>query len=78
MRRISTPVDVCVARDVKGLYARQRSGEIQGLTGVDDPYESPQRPELALDTSLLDLPHCVAEVIATVQRGAALPARAVN
>ena len=38
---VSTPVDVCAERDVKGLYARQRAGEITGLTGVDDPYEAP-------------------------------------
>ncbi len=43
---MSTPVDVCAGRDVKGLYARQRAGEIPGLTGVDDPYEPPLAPEV--------------------------------
>jgi len=43
---VATPVEVCAARDVKGLYARQRAGEIQGLTGVDDPYEPPVAPEV--------------------------------
>ena len=38
---VAAPVDVCAERDVKGLYARQRTGEISGLTGVDDPYEPP-------------------------------------
>ena len=47
---VSTPVDVCAERDVKGLYARQRNGDISGLTGVDDPYEPPLRPELVLPT----------------------------
>ncbi|MGW5863537.1 adenylyl-sulfate kinase [Streptomyces sp. NPDC055239] len=47
---VATPVEVCGARDVKGLYARQASGELTGLTGVDDPYEIPVRPELRLDT----------------------------
>lgn len=42
---VATPVEVCSVRDVKGLYARQRAGEISGLTGVDDPYEAPERPE---------------------------------
>jgi adenylylsulfate kinase len=42
---VATPVEVCADRDVKGLYARQRAGEIAGLTGVDDPYEAPERPE---------------------------------
>jgi adenylylsulfate kinase len=43
---VDTPVDVCASRDVKGLYARQRSGDLTGLTGVDSPYEPPVRPEL--------------------------------
>ncbi|MGH9189634.1 MAG: adenylyl-sulfate kinase [Acidimicrobiales bacterium] len=47
---VSTPVEVCSVRDVKGLYARQRRGEISGLTGVDDPYEPPLSPELVLPT----------------------------
>lgn len=47
---VATPVEVCADRDVKGLYARQRSGEMSGLTGVDDPYEAPLRPELVLHT----------------------------
>lgn len=46
---VATPLDVCAARDVKGLYARQRAGEITGLTGVDDPYEPPLHPEVRLD-----------------------------
>jgi len=45
---VATPVDVCATRDVKGLYARQRAGEISGLTGVDDPYEPPLAPELVV------------------------------
>ena len=47
---VATPVDVCAQRDVKGLYAKQRAGELTGLTGVDDPYEIPESPELRLDT----------------------------
>ncbi|MDT7581965.1 MAG: adenylylsulfate kinase, partial [Pseudonocardiales bacterium] len=45
---VSTPVEVAAERDVKGLYARQRVGEISGLTGVDDPYEEPLDPELVI------------------------------
>src|SRR4029079_18639897 len=44
----STPVDVASERDVKGLYARQRVGEISGLTGVDDPYQDPLAPDLTI------------------------------
>jgi adenylylsulfate kinase len=47
---VSTPVEVASERDVKGLYARQRVGEISGLTGVDDPYEAPDKPDLRLET----------------------------
>ena len=43
------------ARDVKGLYARARRGELAGLTGVDDPYEVPTRAELVVDTASVDL-----------------------
>ncbi|GAA2687644.1 MULTISPECIES: adenylyl-sulfate kinase [Actinosynnema] len=47
---VATPVERCAARDVKGLYARQRAGELTGLTGVDDVYEEPAEPELRLGT----------------------------
>ena len=47
---VATPVDVCSCRDVKGLYAKQRAGELHGLTGVDDPYEPPTDPALTLPT----------------------------
>lgn len=47
---VDTPMEVCEARDTKGLYARAKRGEIQGFTGVDDPYEPPERPEIVLDT----------------------------
>ncbi|OEU86184.1 adenylylsulfate kinase [Streptomyces abyssalis] len=46
---VATPVEVCSQRDVKGLYARQASGEISGLTGVDDPYEAPEEPDLRIE-----------------------------
>ena len=47
---VNTPLAVSEQRDVKGMFARARRGEIQGFTGVDDPYEPPPRPELTLDT----------------------------
>jgi adenylylsulfate kinase len=47
---VATPVDVCSVRDVKGLYAKQAAGELTGLTGVDDPYEVPERPDLRIET----------------------------
>lgn len=47
---VDTPIEVCEERDVKGLYARARRGQITGFTGVDDPYEAPVDPELTLET----------------------------
>ncbi|PJF25426.1 MAG: adenylyl-sulfate kinase, partial [Phototrophicales bacterium] len=47
---VDTPLDVCEQRDVKGMYAKARRGEITGFTGIDDPYEPPLAPELSLDT----------------------------
>ena len=48
---VDTPLEVCEERDVKGLYAKARSGEIKGFTGIDDPYESPDAAEIVLDTT---------------------------
>jgi len=47
---VATAVEVCAERDVKGLYARQAAGELTGLTGIDDPYEVPDAPELRIRT----------------------------
>jgi len=47
---VNTPLEVCEGRDVKGMYARARRGEIKGFTGIDDPYEEPLNAELTLDT----------------------------
>ncbi|MEV5375176.1 adenylyl-sulfate kinase [Streptomyces nondiastaticus] len=46
---VATPLEVCSARDVKGLYAKQAAGELSGLTGVDDPYEVPADPDLRIE-----------------------------
>jgi adenylylsulfate kinase len=51
---VAASVDECERRDVKGLYAKARAGEITGFTGVDDPYEEPADPELVLDTEQHD------------------------
>ncbi|HKI86198.1 MAG TPA: adenylyl-sulfate kinase, partial [Thermoanaerobaculia bacterium] len=50
---VSTPLDVCERRDPKGLYAKARAGLIKEFTGIDDPYEAPEHPEVVLDTSVL-------------------------
>ena len=47
---VDTPLAVCEERDAKGMYAKARRGEIKGFTGIDDPYEAPESPEITLDT----------------------------
>ncbi len=64
---VSTPVDVCAGRDVKGLYARQRAGQFSGLTGVDDPYEPPLAPEVVVPTHQLGLDAAVDLIAQAVQ-----------
>ena len=48
---VSTPLETCEARDRKGLYAKARAGRIKGFTGIDDPYEPPENPEIEFDTT---------------------------
>ena len=50
---IATPIEVCEDRDPKGLYARARAGDLPNFTGIDDPYEEPQSPDLRVDTGTL-------------------------
>lgn len=59
---VATPIDVCEQRDVKGLYARARRGEITGLTGIDDPYEAPAAPDIRLTTLDCDPDGCAARI----------------
>jgi adenylylsulfate kinase len=60
---VATPLDECERRDVKGLYARARRGDIRNFTGIDDPYEAPEHPELTLDTRALSVDQCVGRVL---------------
>jgi adenylylsulfate kinase len=67
---VATPVEVCSERDVKGLYAKQRSGELTGLTGVDAPYEAPLSPDAVIPTQEQTLDESVAQLHAVlVARG---------
>jgi len=47
---VDTPLQICEDRDTKGLYAKARRGEIEGFTGIDDPYEAPEYPEIVINT----------------------------
>jgi sulfate adenylyltransferase len=60
---VSTPLEVCEGRDRKGLYAKARAGIIPEFTGISDPYETPERPELAIDTSKISPLEASQEVI---------------
>ena len=63
---ISTPIEVCEQRDVKGLYAKARRGEIKDFTGVSAPFEAPQSPDLELDTSSLSLEESVNSLLSYI------------
>jgi sulfate adenylyltransferase len=66
---VSTPVDVCAARDRKGLYAKARAGLIAGFTGVSDPYEEPRDADLVLDTSVMTRQEAVDAVLKLLTTG---------
>jgi len=63
-----TPLDICEARDVKGLYKRARAGEIGDFTGISSPYEAPESPEIRVNTGTDALDVCVHQVIACLRQ----------
>ena len=63
---VSTPLEVAEQRDVKGLYARARAGEIPHFTGVSDPYEPPARADVVIDTTVIPLEEAVARIRAAL------------
>ena len=60
---VSTPLEVCEKRDPKGLYQKARAGEIKGFTGLDAPYEPPEKPDFTLDTSSASLDECTEKLL---------------
>ena len=65
---VDAPLEVCESRDPKGLYKKARAGEIKGFTGIDDPYEAPEKPELVLDSASKDAETLADEVIAYLKK----------
>ncbi len=63
---VSTPLEECERRDVKGLYAKARKGEITQFTGIDDPYEVPVNPEISIDTTNISVEEAVKEIMKKV------------
>jgi adenylylsulfate kinase len=66
-------LETCEARDVKGLYKKARAGEIKNYTGIDSPYEAPEKPELVVDTDALSIEQSVNEVLKLLQARGKLP-----
>jgi adenylylsulfate kinase len=65
---VDCPLDEAERRDPKGLYKKARAGEMKGFTGIDDPYEPPERPELVLRTDRLSVADSVTELLAAFER----------
>lgn len=65
---VSASLETCESRDVKGLYAKARAGQIPEFTGISAPYEAPEKPEIVLDTNRQDVAASVAQVVAYLER----------
>ena len=65
---VDTPLEVCEERDRKGLYAKARAGIIKGFTGIDDPYEEPEKAEIVIDTQALSPDLAAHRVLITLEK----------
>ena len=70
---VDAPLEVCEARDPKGLYKKARAGEIKGFTGIDDPYEPPEKPEIVLDAGNKSPGVLADEVVAYLKSAGKVP-----
>ncbi len=64
---VDCPLEECEKRDVKGLYAKARAGEIENFTGINSPFEEPENPEIRIQTHIQKPEECVAEIIKVIQ-----------
>jgi bifunctional enzyme CysN/CysC len=71
---VNAPLEVCEARDTKGLYRRARAGELKEFTGISAPYEPPPAPELEVRTAEWPIGRCIAELVRFAERRFAVPA----
>lgn len=69
------PIEVCEARDVKGMYKKARAGQIAEFTGISSPYEAPENSEITVNTGRLELGDCVQRVIDELERRGLIPHR---
>ncbi|MCL2304840.1 MAG: adenylyl-sulfate kinase [Planctomycetaceae bacterium] len=65
---VDAPIEVCEQRDPKGLYKKARAGELKGFTGIDDPYEAPEKPEMILESGTKNPEQLADEVIAYLKK----------
>jgi sulfate adenylyltransferase len=65
---VATPLEICEQRDRKGIYAKARAGLIKGFTGIDDPYEIPENPEVCIDTTDLTPDEAALEIVLELQQ----------
>lgn len=65
---VNTPIEECERRDVKGLYAKARAGEIKNFTGVNAPYEAPMAPDVEIDTTMVSVDEAVALIVAQIEK----------
>ncbi|WP_370236724.1 sulfate adenylyltransferase subunit CysN [Brevundimonas sp.] len=65
---IDTPIEVAEARDVKGLYAKARSGQLRNFTGIDSPYEAPETPDIRIDTTVATPEEAAEQIVAWLNR----------
>jgi adenylylsulfate kinase len=73
---VDASLETCESRDVKGLYQKARAGEIPEFTGISAPYEAPENPELVLDTNVQSVEESVAQLVAYLEKGGYLGAKA--
>lgn len=73
---VDTPLAICEQRDPKGLYRRARAGQVPLFTGIDSPYEAPEKPEVILPAHEIGIDDCVLRLIEFLQHRGNIPARA--
>jgi len=64
---VDTPLKECERRDLKGLYAKARRGELKNFTGIDSAYEAPEKPEVHLETMVISLDRCVEQILKSLE-----------
>jgi adenylylsulfate kinase len=68
---VSAPLETLIVRDVKGLYRRALAGDLPGFTGISDPYEAPQAPDISINTAAEGVPEAVARIVEMIGRKSA-------